>query len=56
MIIKTIFETSPMRKIANVETISSDSLEILEDRFEAVAGWTTEAGVVTDTDTPNLAK
>lgn len=56
MIVKTIFETSPMRKIASVETISSDSLEILEDRFEAVAGWTTESGAITDTDTPNLGK
>jgi HK97 family phage major capsid protein len=56
MIIKTVFETSPMRKIANVEVISSDSLEILEDKTEAVAGWTTESGAISDTDTPTLAK
>lgn len=56
MIIKSVFETSPMRKIANVETISSDALEILEDRSEAVAGWTTEAASVSDTDTPTFAK
>lgn len=56
MIIKTIFETSPMRKISSVETISSDSLEILEDRSEAVAGWTTESGAISDTDTPTFAK
>lgn len=56
MIVKSVFETSPMRKIANVEVISSDALEILEDRSEAVAGWTTESGSVSETDTPTLAK
>ena len=30
MIIKTVFETSPMRQIANTEVISGDALEILE--------------------------
>lgn len=55
-IIKSVFETSPMRKIASIEVISSDTLEILEDRSEAVAGWTTESGSVSDTDTPTLAK
>lgn len=56
IIMKTVFETSPLRKIASVETISSDSLEILEDRSEAVAGWTTESGAVSETGTPTLAK
>ncbi len=55
-IVKAIFETSPMRKVANVQTISSDALEILQDNSEAVAGWTTESGAVSDTATPTLAK
>lgn len=55
-IIKTISDSSPMRQLANVETISSDSIEVLEDRDDAVAGWATETGVVSDTDTPELAK
>ncbi len=56
MIIKTVYETSPMRKIANVETISSDSLEIIEDNSEATAGWTTETGSVSETNSPTLGK
>ncbi len=53
---KTVFETSPMRQIAAVETISSDSLEIIEDNNEAAAGWTTETAAVTETATPEIGK
>lgn len=55
-IVRSIFESSPMRQLANVEVISSDTLEVLEDRDEAVAGWTTETGSVADTATPEIAK
>lgn len=55
-IIKSVFETSPMRQLSNVEVISSDALEIIEDTTEAVAGWTTETGAVSDTDTPTFGK
>lgn len=55
-IIKHVQEHSPMRMLAGVETISSDSLEILEDRDEAAAGWTTETGAVSDTTTPQVGK
>jgi HK97 family phage major capsid protein len=55
-IIRTVFETSPMRQLASVEIISSDSLEILEDKDEAVAGWTTESASVSDTATPQIGK
>ncbi|MCH2548117.1 MAG: phage major capsid protein [Alphaproteobacteria bacterium] len=55
-IIKLIEASSPMRALAGVETISSDSLEILEDVGEAAAGWTTETGAVTDTTTPQIGK
>lgn len=55
-VVKTVFETSPMRQISSVETISSDSLEVIEDNDDAVAGWTTETASITDTDTPQVAK
>lgn len=55
-IVRTVFETSPLRKIASVEVISSDSLEIIEDKDEADAGWTTETGTRSDTDAPQIAK
>lgn len=55
-IIKTVFETSPFRQLASVELISSDTLEILEDKGEAAAGWTTETAEVSDTDTPQISK
>lgn len=55
-IIKTVFETSPMRQLASIETISSNSLEIIEDYNEAAAGWTSETGAVSDSATPQIGK
>lgn len=55
-IINIVRETSPMRQIASVETISSDSLEILEDRDEMAAGWTTETGTIADTASAQFGK
>lgn len=55
-ILQSIFETSPMRQLASVETISSDSLELIDDHSQAAAGWTTETGSISDTNTPTLAK
>lgn len=55
-IITIVNETSPMRKLARVETISSDSLELIEDTQEFAAGWTTETGAVSVTNTPQLGK
>ena len=55
-IVAAVFETSPMRQLASVEVISSDALEIIEDKDEAVAGWTTESASVSDTGTPQIAK
>ena len=55
-IVKAINEFSPMRQLAAVETISTDSLEIIQDYDEAAAGWTTETGAVSDTNTPQIAK
>jgi HK97 family phage major capsid protein len=55
-IIQTVKETSPLRSIASVEVISTDSLEIIEDTEDAAAGWTTETGTVSDTTTPQIGK
>ena len=55
-IIRTIFETSSMRQVASVEEVSSDALEIIEDKDAADAGWTTETGTRSDTTTPQISK
>ncbi|MDG1286689.1 MAG: phage major capsid protein [Rickettsiales bacterium] len=55
-IVKAIHEFSPMRGLVNVEKISTDALEIVQDYDEAAAGWTTETGAVSDTNTPQVAK
>ncbi len=55
-IVKSIFETSPLRQLASVETISSDALELIDDHDQAAAGWTSEAGAVSETASPTLAK
>ncbi len=50
-------ETSPMRMLATVETISSDSLDILEDRSTTTAGgWVSESGTRSSSNTPTLGK
>lgn len=55
-IVKAVFETSPLRQIASVETISSDALELIDDHDSAAAGWTSETGSVSETTTPLIAK
>lgn len=52
-----IIEVSPLRSICSVETISSDSLEVLEDLGDAAVGWTNETDLITnDTATPSWSK
>ncbi|QPJ61461.1 MAG: phage major capsid protein [Candidatus Nitronauta litoralis] len=53
-IVERVFETSPMRNVATVETISTDALEIPEDIGEAGVGWTGETGVRNETSTPTI--
>ncbi len=53
---RRIFESSPLRQLATVQTISSDALDVIEDADEADAAWTTETGAVTDTNTPTIGK
>jgi len=49
-------ETSPMRQLASVQTISSDSLEYMLDNDEASAGWVGETQARPETNTPRLSK
>lgn len=51
-----IYEQSTMRQLANVQTISTDSLEGLVDNDEADAGWVSELGARNDTNTPQVGK
>lgn len=54
-IVTAIFETSPIRQVASIETISSDALEMLDDHTAAAAGWTAETNeTITDTATPQF--
>lgn len=53
--IQRIFETSPVRSIANIETTSSDSLEFLIDDDEATSGgWVGETASRGETNTPEI--
>lgn len=57
VLVKTVFETSPMRQLSSVTSISTDSLEIIEDNDEAAAGWAaSETAAVTETATPQIGK
>ncbi len=51
---KKMHETSPMRNIAAIESISSDALEMTEDLNEADAGWTSERAPRTESATPSI--
>lgn len=56
-IITKLRETSPMRQYANIETISSDALEGMNDLDEAsIGGWVTEQGSRSVSDTPQVGK
>jgi len=55
--IERIFETSPMRSIASIETTNSDSLEFLIDDDEAESGgWVGETDSRGDSGTPQVGK
>lgn len=53
-VVKKVFETSDVRAYASVQTISSSSLQILEDLDEAGAGWVGEVATRSETSTPQL--
>jgi len=54
-IVSRVFETSPMRGIANVETIGGKSIEVLVDTDEASAEWEGEGASASATTTPQLS-
>ncbi len=55
--IKRIFETSPMRSLADIQSTSSDVLEILIDDEEAASGgWVGEVDPRAETGTPGIGK
>ncbi len=53
---KRIFETSAVRGLANVQTISTDALEGLYDNDEGTSGWVAEVGSRAATATPQLGQ
>lgn len=51
-----IYEQSIMRQIATVQPISTNDIEGILDNDEASAGWVSELGSRTDTNTPQVGK
>lgn len=51
-VVTKIFETSPMRQYAAVQAISTDTLEGAVDLDEASAGWVSELGSRSESNTP----
>jgi HK97 family phage major capsid protein len=54
--VKKVYETSDIRRIANVQVISTDKLEGTEDLDEAGAGWVGETESRSETTTPKLGE
>ncbi len=55
-ITKKVFESSPIRQLASVQTITSDSFELLHDLDEVGSGWVGETEARPGTTTPKLKK
>jgi len=55
-IVSRIYETSPARQYASVQSITTDALEGLHDTDEASSGWVGETASRPQTDTPELDK
>lgn len=55
-IIAKLYETSPMRQLASVVTVGTDTYEGLIDNGEGTAGWVGETGTRSETTTPQLGK
>ncbi len=56
MIISRVFETSPLRLVANIENTSSESLEFIIDDNEVDAGWVGEVTARPETATAKIGK
>ena len=55
-IIRVVNESSPMRELARVETISTESLDVIEDAYEPGAEWVGETDSRNDTSTMQIGK
>lgn len=55
-IVQKLFDLSPIRAIADVQSISGGSLEGIEDTGEADAGWTGETSSRSETNSPQIGK
>lgn len=55
-IVSRVFETSPLRQVANVETTGAKSIDVLIDTDEAGARWVGEGASGGQTDTPQLGQ
>jgi HK97 family phage major capsid protein len=55
-IVKLIFESSPIRQIADVQPISTDTLEGFNDLDEVSTGWVGEQAARPETNTPEAGK
>ncbi len=53
-IIQKAYESSPMRQLAFIETISGKELEVVRDEGEAGAGWVGETQDRSETGTPQI--
>lgn len=51
-----VFESSPVRQLANVVQVNSDTYELVLDNDEAAAGWVGETSTRSETATPTLDK
>ena len=51
-----LYEQSVMRRLATVQTISTDKIEGVIDNDEADAGWVSEIGTRSDSGTPQVGK
>jgi len=56
IIIDRVFETSPVRQVANVERTGAKSIDILIDDNEAAARWVGEGASGGETNTPELGQ
>lgn len=55
-LVKRVFDMSPIRQIANVIAITTDSIEGLRDRDDVDAGWIAETTTPDETDAAQVGK
>lgn len=55
-VVTKLFEQSIMRQICDVQTISTGKIDGIVDNNEADAGWVSELGTRSDTNTPQIGK